>query len=314
MGCFRPWYYHSRFRPNLTLGQGTFDEDDVTCTSIVSLPFVYENMNIKPEIIIHRHSCMPDNAAGVFAPGWDVGTDNIEFPENSDEELFVTVGYRLGSLFPEDAKLCAALSTFWPAVAPDVSRTFGPTFSNQRNVCPLTDKEIGIDGDLPWDGVTGPINTGSKVEYTLFEYADYTINALHDKFSVHELSKVDFKEYTSRIIAMAKVRRYSELLPMESSGNPYSVISFKSGSDVQDELADASSNFTNPLKSPYRFRVCTYSDIDNPAINHNKSIFTIEDNFTIFADGDLQSDQIWIKRGQGGDWISGSWNAEQITL
>ena len=63
--------------------------------------------------------------------------------------------YGLGSPFPEDSKLCAALSTFWPAVAPDATRSFQPNPSNASwpSVSPLTDTEIGIEGDLPWDGI-----------------------------------------------------------------------------------------------------------------------------------------------------------------
>ena len=63
--------------------------------------------------------------------------------------------YGLGSPFPEDSKLCAALSTFWPAVAPDATRTFEPS-QNWPTVSPLTDEEIGQAGTLPWDGVPGP--------------------------------------------------------------------------------------------------------------------------------------------------------------
>jgi len=301
----------SRIRPNLNLGTNVFDNDDVTCTSIVSLPFKRKNTTSKTESTINRHSSLPDNAAGVFAPGWDVGTDIITIPDTS-RDVLATVGYRLGSPFSEDAKLCAALSTFWPAVAPDVSRTFGPTFFNQPNICPLSDAEIGIDGGIPWDGVKGPVNVGNKVEYTLFEYADYTLNALNDKFSLYELSKMDFAEYTKRIIAMAKVKRYSEL------PNIYSVISFKQSSDTIDEFNDAARNFSTSMNSPYRFRICTYSARTD---DHDKSTFTIKNNFTIFADGDMSNVQddkikseIWVKKGRNGNWTSGSWTSEPITL
>ena len=63
-------------------------------------------------------SWLPDAASGVFAPGWDVSQHRINGRLNY-------VAYGLGSPFPEDSKLCAALNSFWPAVAPDSSRTYG---------------------------------------------------------------------------------------------------------------------------------------------------------------------------------------------
>ena len=54
------------------------------------------------------------------------------------------------------AKLCAALSTFWPAAAPDATRTMEPALT-PITVAPLTDEEIGQrPGSIPWDGVHGP--------------------------------------------------------------------------------------------------------------------------------------------------------------
>ena len=54
----------------------------------------------------------------MFAPGWDISVDGRA---GGPEHL---AAYGLGSPFPEDSKLCAALSAFWPAVAPDAARTF----------------------------------------------------------------------------------------------------------------------------------------------------------------------------------------------
>ena len=59
-----------------------------------------------------RHTGLPDDAAGIFHPGWDVGlTFNSVF-----EHL---INDTLGSPFPEDVKLCAAISSYWPGVVPD---------------------------------------------------------------------------------------------------------------------------------------------------------------------------------------------------
>lgn len=92
-----------------------------------------------------RHAVLPDAAAGIFAPGWDTSAARI--PESATKPHLSAYG--LGSPFPEDAKLCAALSTFWPAVAPDTARTFYQVPFAARTVCPLTDEENGAaDGSV----------------------------------------------------------------------------------------------------------------------------------------------------------------------
>ena len=67
-----------------------------------------------------RVSTLPDDGAGEFAPGWDV---SLDFKGPGGTGIVHLAAYGLGSPFPEDVKLCAALSTYWPAVAPDVYRT-----------------------------------------------------------------------------------------------------------------------------------------------------------------------------------------------
>ena len=111
--------------------------------------------------------------------------------------------FRLGSPFPEDAKLCAALSAFWPAVAPDVSRTFEPI--GWPTVCPLTDDEIGMAGNPGWDGFSGPRLNGNKVQYDAFDNADYIKTSLDEKFFLTKISTISSNEYTDRIYAMARV-------------------------------------------------------------------------------------------------------------
>ncbi|PYI91707.1 MAG: hypothetical protein DME97_12495 [Verrucomicrobia bacterium] len=116
-------------------------------------------------------SCLPDAASDFFAPGWDVSEYVI-----NDRSNYVAFG--LGSPFPEDSKLCAALNSFWPAVAPDASRTFG--FQPPQNAAslrrralftsiPLLDGELGYHPQHPrvlgaevasstgWDGDQGPL-------------------------------------------------------------------------------------------------------------------------------------------------------------
>ena len=76
-------------------------------------------------------------------------------------------------------------------------------------VSPLTDTEIGIEGDLPWDGIDGPhyILDDNEVEYPEYDHADYTLNALNNKFSLTLTGKVDVVEYQTRVVSMARAYR-----------------------------------------------------------------------------------------------------------
>ena len=92
-----------------------------------------------------------------------------------------------------------ALSSFWPAVAPDVTRTMDAArhANLSGTVIPMTDAEIGQVGGLPWDGVPGPreivVDAAAVAEYNSFVHADYVRNALADKFSLRLTWKVRFQ-------------------------------------------------------------------------------------------------------------------------
>ena len=152
-------------------------------------------------------SCLPDDAAGVFAPGWDVSTDKND----------ARCGHRtsprahgLGSPFPEDSKLCAALSTFWPAVAPDITRSLSTSTGNtslRHTVAPLTDEEIGQAGVLPWDGIAGPQLRHDRRPVTSPSARAFctptTQAALDRRFTSRLVARVTSGEYQRRILAMA---------------------------------------------------------------------------------------------------------------
>lgn len=190
-----------RYPANLQLPEKPFAGDDKSVTAVVGLPIAPAHSPAPGSPQAIRHSHLSDDAAGVFFPGWDVSLDK----KGTVKHL---AAYGLGSPFPEDSKLCAALSSFWPAVAPDVTRTMdtAPDANLSGTVIPLTDAEIGRIGDLPWDGVTGPqeiLVAGQPIaEYNSFLHADYVTNALSDRFTIRLLSKIDFHEYTSRIRAL----------------------------------------------------------------------------------------------------------------
>lgn len=155
-----------------------------------------------------RISYLTDGAAGIFAPGWDTSFDMTTISGVNVPHL---ASYGLGSPFPEDAKLCAALSSFWPAVAPDISRSFWPEENFSPTVVPLLDSEIGAHNEsTSWDGERGPVvvirDNRKFLRYKRFEYVDYTLNALNNMFDFHILAKVDAIEYVSRLRKMKSVK------------------------------------------------------------------------------------------------------------
>lgn len=154
---------------------------------------------------VPRVSTLPDAAAGIFAPGWDVSTD-ITFDATLGEDVLHLAAYGLGSPFPEDAKLCAALSAFWPGVAPDTARSAG-----RRIVAPLTDREVGLDGAPAWDGVDGPrrvtVANTDFFETDNFDHVDYVASALENRFTMVETMKVSQHDYQSRVLSTARMYR-----------------------------------------------------------------------------------------------------------
>ena len=246
----------TRFAPNISLVGSTFAENDKTVTSVVSL---LQNIDVTRGKGVaartRRHAVLPDAAAGIFAPGWDISADRIR---NTDAKHFASYG--LGSPFPEDAKLCAALSTYWPAAAPDTTRTFFAVPYSAGTVCPMTDEENGAQaGSISWDGLRGPrmISEDSKksiVRYPNYELADYSLNALEGRFSIAATSRIDFKEYTSRILAMLRVYRSFGLDTSEKK--KLHVLSFRRLQFNDNLLLDAQNNTGVALQGPaYGFDV-----------------------------------------------------------
>jgi len=194
-----------RLPPNLQLPGKQFTTQNLepTVTAIVSMPGNVPCGAAVDTAASPRHTHLPDDAAGIFAPGWDVSTSEYEGVEH-------LAAFRLGSPFPEDGKLCAALSTFWPAVAPDATREMEPYpkfIEESGTVSPMTDAEIGQVGNIPWDGVRGPqvvVEDGQEfVEYVNFNRVDYVRNALNGLFTMRLTARVNATEYQRRVLAMA---------------------------------------------------------------------------------------------------------------
>lgn len=197
-----------RLPANLQLTNTPFTADETTVTAVVGMADDSTG-SILPLPDVIRSSTLPDDAAGVFAPGWDVSVD-VKGPVATGTPHLAAYG--LGSPFPEDAKLCAALSTFWPAVAPDVYRSMSMHTGNSSlrgTVAPLTDEEIGQVGGLPWDGVPGPqiiaVAGIEQLEMARFQNVDYVTNAVQNRFSPRLLSRITTAEYENRVLAAARV-------------------------------------------------------------------------------------------------------------
>ncbi|HLM57949.1 MAG TPA: hypothetical protein VK422_17725 [Pyrinomonadaceae bacterium] len=268
-----------RLAPNLQLPGGPFRGGDTTATAIVSLfGEVSARQTLAKPTDTARHSHLPDDSAGFFAPGWDVSRDEL----NGDWHLS---SYGLGSPFPEDAKLCAALSTFWPAAAPDATRTF--TYGVEQEwptVSPLTDEEIGQVGSLPWDGVPGPrvvtINGERFADYPSFAHTDYVQNALDNKFSIRVTSHIDLEEYQSRSLAMAQVHKVLGGAPTD-----WVVLSFRRVTAGEPELQQAqqAAQMTLPGDA-YRFVVFRASAPFVPGAQFRRRRIKITGRATLFCD------------------------------
>ena len=152
------------------------------------------------------HNSLPDDAAGVMAPGWDVARDRLP-----DLQQHLAT-YGLGSPFPEDSKLCAALSAFWPAVAPDATRQFAWTENrNYRTTTPLTDDEIGMGKYPSWDDVPPPtvVKKDGKehIVYPSLAHADYTRSAVANRLLLSVTGRISLRDYADRTLAMTMAYR-----------------------------------------------------------------------------------------------------------
>ncbi|MET0764039.1 MAG: hypothetical protein ABWY29_04180 [Blastococcus sp.] len=293
-----------RFAPNVTLTGSGFRTDDDTVTALVSLPLTPPVRPTRLETArTERHSHLPDDAAGVFAPGWDVSVDGRP---GGPEHL---AAYGLGSPFPEDSKLCAALSAFWPAVAPDAARTFQPA-RDWPTVAPLTDEEIGVVGGLPWDGVPGPrlvpggAGSGDVVDYPSLDHTDYVANSLRGTFSLALTGAIQEQEYQARVLAMARVYDALGVDTEQSFGQVvrakarWSVLSFRGQDPTDADAAAAAAETGVTLVSPlYRFEVFLHGAVRPHPTDPSRVHVTVGRRVTLLADP-----LTVLAREAGGPW------------
>ncbi len=305
-----------RLAANITLPAG-FSIDDDTITAVVSLPrATAPEASGAPETQVRRHLTLPDGAAGLFDPGWEVSQDRT--PEN---QFFLT-SYGLGTPFVEDAKLCATLSTFWPGVSPDSAREFQPDKQDDDEpqtwptIAPMTDEELGIvevngQGYLPWDGVLGPrlvtVDGVRLVDYPDLIHTDYLETV--DQFTAALTSQVDLDEYIARVLAMAQVYwalgiRYEDfgsqyeiaeaLDRFQAAKGEWNVLSFRRLDESDPELAEAQGATGETLTGDgYRFHLFRWNGEQEKREDVRRILVGIEEEALAY----ISADTLLLRRG-----------------
>ena len=300
-----------RLAANVTLSNA-FDIADDTVTTLVSLPQeTVPAQSGMPATSVRRPVHLPDGAAGLFDPGWDVSLDRT-----ADNRFFMA-SHGLGTPFVEDVKLCATLSTFWPGVSPDAVREFQPGSQQQPSgepqswptIAPMTDEELGMvavpgRGYLPWDGVRGPqvatVGGEQVIDYPEFAHTDYLETA--DKFTTALTAAVDHEEYTARVLAMAQVYwalgiRFAEFRQGHEIGEAldlfqaakaaWTVLSFRAlGGSFDADLARAEETLGTKLHGERRYRFVLYqwTGQDTPASDVRRILVRMKNEVIAYAD------------------------------
>lgn len=256
----------SRFPGNIQSFPTSFSGADVSITAIVAPLDTSPSSAVRqPKVVsAKRASWLTDAGAGVFAPGWDVG---IGFDGDDLNGVAHLAAYTLGSPFPEDAKLCAALSSFWPAVAPDSAQSYEPGGRAGPTIKPMLDQEIGKSGGFPWDGVPAPkkyvANNAPHRAYETYFYTDYTENALNGKFSLALTGKVDSQEYQRRIDAFRRVK-----LSLGATSRNWFIDTFSLATPGDSNVVTLNTNLqVGPNDIGYRIEVFRYTPVESPAFD-----------------------------------------------
>lgn len=228
-----------RIAPNLALLEDAapFVPEDKSATAMVGLADgPAQSASIGSAVRVDRTTYLPDGAAGFYAPGWDT---SIDF--NEDHETWHLAAHGLGSPFPEDAKLCAAISAFWPAVAPDSARSWGDP--QRPPIAPMVDSEIGLGGTPPWDGIPGPrivtINGREVLENDSFDHVDYVKSAIVGSFTMSQTMLVDQDTYQARVLA---THRLFNLLAEEFGSSSMRMASFEEARATDSDLTNIRTN------------------------------------------------------------------------
>jgi len=312
---------------NLPLG---FNINDDTSTALVAHPRSSRGPAHPPTPRLHRASGLPDNSPGVFDPGWDASQGVFYAADGQMLQRYLQ-NHGLGTPFVEDVKLCAALGSYWPAIAPDSTRSWTPLKKAPGElypwptIVPLTDVETGIeplpDGRLmPWDGVRGPqiVERGGRryARYQDIDRADY-IN-LPGTMTAALLARIDLEETKARVMAMETVywalgihdpdfaraqpnpeRAAVDVLTAKSE---WAVTSFRQVADGDPGLAEAERAAGRRLQGR-RYRFHLYRPVEEIVDPDDRRyvLVSMKDEVTAFAGGG----EALIRRGDG------SWTLDQ---
>jgi hypothetical protein len=305
-----------RMAANITLPAG-FSINDTTITAVVSHARAAPAAGAPAATSSGRYSGLPDASPGIFDPGWDTSL-GIHYSDPDVPVQPFMQAYGLGTPFIEDIKLCAALGSYWPAVAPDSARTFsphkrGPGFAYPwPSIVPLTDEETGIaplEGGryLPWDGVRGPrretIGGREVAVYPDIDRVDYLGNL--ETMTAALTAKIDLAETKARVLAMAAVywslgvrdpefreRRRSDedrqwIVETLKAKAGWAVLSFRKTGEGDTELNSAEEAAGGRLAGERRYRFHVYRP--GPESRHPgdlKSVLVeLTDQVVAFSDG-----------------------------
>lgn len=302
-----------RYIPNPELPAFSKGSELDTVTSVISLPLITSTASQDLTLIeTGRQSFLPDAAAGYLTPGWDIGVTGL-----SGQRHFSSG--ELASPFTADVKLCAALSGYWPGTVPDATRTFDPE-SRYRTIVPITDEEIGMVGQLPWDGVRGPsvVQKDGKeyAQYLLRYYADYVGLVLSKKFTLALTGKVSLTEYCNRTRGMARAYVASELMVvlddegkrMGGDARNWVVLSFRKVPARDAEVTQAVEKTKYKLADPnfvYRFEFRKKGKEASDPTDFRKWLVEISDRIIVLVDADpgliKLPAPVLLKQG-GADW------------
>lgn len=316
----------TRIAANIELPVGFSLEDD-TVSAIVSQP---QGMDGAPDggvpqqangVLRFDKVGLPDGSPGLFDPGWDA---SIGVRPGKDGKLRrFLIGHGLGSPFIEDAKLCAALGSYWPGVAPDATRQYQPDKQLSGisypwpTAVPFTDEEIGMvpvaDGPLrgnflSWDGVPGPrrsmLQGRAVVEYEDELRVDYI--DIPGRMTQALTSRITLIDYQSRTLAMAAL-----YWSLGIRGNPgtldninrtlrekaiWAVLSFRAvpvGYPELQQVAALTGARLDPARLYYRFEVYRWGGRNTNPARMRSVLVDILEEATAFSDGR----QVILKRG-----------------
>ncbi len=308
----------SKTQPSIPAAEIKDDATLFTMSALVSMPGHSVSATLPKSSVADRHSHLSDDAAGVFAPGWDVSRDFIKSGSN---KIWHAAAYGLGSPFPEDAKLCAALSTFWPAVAPDATREMDPPVGGQEGtVSPLTDQEIGQIGGLPWDGVSGPkvvlVGAQEFAEYPNSRRVDYAQNAIQKRFSSALTGRITAREYQQRVLAasfaylaMGFERTGTIITPstLRSERSRWKMLSFKKAdpSDIEFQTAKAQSGL---LLSGDIFRIELFPSVTAVPVPGDIFKVRLKMNKRYFLFVDVVRREVAIRERSTATWHKGKFS------